>query len=169
MLLPKTKTAALRRMWPGFVNSWALDGFLLNLLEKLPESAGLFDCWEWQGAKRGGYAVYGDGKRTGTSQTSRIVWMLVYGKVLPRSLDVDHLCHNPPCVNPLHLEAVPHKVNIDRRKPKQPKTHCPKGHEKFVKSDGRRECRVCIAAATRAWLDKGDNRERQNAMRSARR
>lgn len=33
---------------------------------------------------------------------------------IPPGLHLDHLCDNPPCVNPWHLEPVPHGENVRR-------------------------------------------------------
>ncbi len=33
---------------------------------------------------------------------------------IPEGLELDHLCHQPSCVRPDHLEAVTHAVNIRR-------------------------------------------------------
>lgn len=47
-------------------------------------------------------------------------------------LELDHLCRNPNCVNPLHLEQVTHKENVLRGNGKMAKfarqTHCKRGH-----------------------------------------
>lgn len=34
--------------------------------------------------------------------------------VVPYGLELDHLCDNPPCCNPDHLEEVTHQENIQR-------------------------------------------------------
>lgn len=33
---------------------------------------------------------------------------------IPRGLELDHLCQNPSCVNPAHLEPVTHAENVRR-------------------------------------------------------
>lgn len=47
---------------------------------------------------------------------------LVRGPI-PEGLELDHLCSNPPCVNPAHLEPVTHAENMrraaERRKARQ--------------------------------------------------
>ena len=43
-----------------------------------------------------------------------LAWELFYGRV-PVGLELDHLCRNPACFNPAHLEAVTHKQNMERR------------------------------------------------------
>lgn len=35
---------------------------------------------------------------------------------VPISMELDHLCRNPSCINPDHLEPVPHRINIQRGK-----------------------------------------------------
>lgn len=37
-----------------------------------------------------------------------------YNGEIPKNFDVDHLCKNPGCINPEHLEAVTHGDNIRR-------------------------------------------------------
>lgn len=36
-----------------------------------------------------------------------------YGPI-PKELEIDHICRNPMCVAPGHLEAVTHAVNVQR-------------------------------------------------------
>lgn len=65
-------------------------------------------CWEWRGAKTWhGYGVYRG------RNTHRIMFERVRGS-LTKGLVLDHLCRNPPCMNPDHLEEVTHRVNLER-------------------------------------------------------
>lgn len=69
-------------------------------------------CWVWQGST--GRHGYGSVKYKGkTVGAHRVSYILTYGQI-PEGLVIDHLCSNKPCINPLHLEAVAHKVNLQR-------------------------------------------------------
>jgi len=79
-----------------------------RILRKVVWSDG---CWEWLGAKhrKRGSAYFG-----GRSHPAhRAVWMLLVGEI-PRGLTLDHLCRNPGCVNPDHLEPCSMEENIAR-------------------------------------------------------
>lgn len=69
-------------------------------------------CWIWTGALTG--AGYGNLKADGRWWCAHhISYILSVGPV-PEGLELDHLCFNPPCVNPDHLEPVTHLVNVQR-------------------------------------------------------
>jgi hypothetical protein len=106
------------------------------------------NCWEWLGYRmRLGYGQLHHGGRTAYAHV--VAYELFKGPV-PDGLEIDHLCRNPGCVNPNHLEAVTHRENMLRgRTPSAAhaaKTHCHRGHplsgENLQGLSGRRE-RIC--------------------------
>lgn len=110
------------------------------------------ECWPWLGSlQRTGY---GRGIRINGPQIQahRASYMLLVGPI-PDGLQIDHLCRNPRCVNPAHLEPVTPGENV-RRRPTCTKTKCKHGHDftpenTYNRSDGRRMCRKCVAATER--------------------
>jgi hypothetical protein len=46
---------------------------------------------------------------------------------IPTGKELDHLCRQPSCVNPLHLEAVTHTENMQRGAYSMKKV-CKRGH-----------------------------------------
>jgi hypothetical protein len=66
------------------------------------------DCWVWTGGRRGRYgAFWVEGQQMGAH---RFAYELLVGPI-PDGLTLDHLCCNPPCVNPGHLEPVTFREN----------------------------------------------------------
>lgn len=109
-------------------------------------------CWLFTGAQgKHGHGVIQRGRRTGTMLTHRAVFEVLVGPI-PPGMSLDHLCRNPSCCNPLHLEPVTHAENVARGAAGQwqrAKTHCPHGHEytadntRLKQPGDRRECREC--------------------------
>jgi hypothetical protein len=69
------------------------------------------ECWLWKGGTNGryGHMAAGRGNRQGNRAilyAHRVSYEIHFGCSIPAGMWVDHLCENPLCVNPLHLEAV---------------------------------------------------------------
>jgi hypothetical protein len=110
------------------------------------------NCWIWlAGTFRCGYGQFGiDGGRKISAH--RYAYELIKGPI-PKTLELDHLCRTPACVNPAHLEPVTHQENMLRiRKANASKTHCKHGHPLieaniYVAPLGDRQCRACKVIA----------------------
>lgn len=108
-------------------------------------------CWVWtRGKERFGYGKISIGYKT--FMAHRVSYEQFVGPI-PKGLQLDHVCHNPSCVNPSHLEPVTARENLMRSPTFQAKnaakTHCPKNHpyhgeNLFTRKDGARGCRICM-------------------------
>jgi HNH endonuclease len=107
-------------------------------------------CWLWTlFIGSGGYGKVKVGSIRDGSR--RFAYLLEKGPI-PTGLTIDHLCFNPPCCNPAHLEAVTQRVNTLRNSgpvaAEAARTHCPRGHaydffNTYLSPSGHRECREC--------------------------
>lgn len=71
-------------------------------------------CWEWIGArKKSGYGNFWVTPGVTCGIAHRVAYKALVGPIL-RACEVDHLCRNPPCVNPAHLEVVTRRINTQR-------------------------------------------------------
>lgn len=72
-------------------------------------------CWIWRGSKlkNRGYALISIYNRCYYGH--RISYMEFVGSI-PYGAVIDHLCRQPSCINPEHLEAVTQKTNVRRGK-----------------------------------------------------
>lgn len=99
-------------------------------------------CWEWAYARSPlGYGRGWDGTRVRLSH--HLTYEFFHGPVVN---ELDHLCYNPPCCNPAHLEDVTHQVNLQRAAARI--TACPQGHSyldprNVAIYDGKRDCLEC--------------------------
>jgi hypothetical protein len=66
-------------------------------------------CWNWRGSVLNGYGVFW--KETNNRPAHRIAYELWKGTI-PENNVVRHLCFNPLCVNPEHLDVGTQKENI---------------------------------------------------------
>lgn len=108
-------------------------------------------CWLWTAASNGkNYGAMWVGSTTCLAH--RFSYMLHKGPI-SSSLEIDHTCRVTFCVNPDHLEAVPHVVNVrrgDRGKYQRERTHCAKGHPfdeentyRYKDNVWKRGCVIC--------------------------
>ena len=107
-------------------------------------------CWLWTGMTCGaGYGVIWLNSRR--VHVHRFAYEFYKGTI-PDGLQIDHLCRNPACVNPDHLEAVTQQINLLRgntlvaREAKR--TMCPQGHpydlfNTYIDKQRLRHCRAC--------------------------
>src|ERR1700676_5168759 len=116
-------------------------------------------CWLWTGSK--GQWVHGqfwNGKRLINAHRISYEWNV--GKI-PAGLTIDHICRNPPCVNPSHLQAITMRDNILLGSKAQ-NTHCPKNHpfegHNVIWVKTSRMCRICKQDKDRRYH--WENRER---------
>lgn len=128
------------------------------LEERFWEKVALSDgCWEWTAARgRKGYGVIAI-TRTRKRYAHRIAYEMVYGPI-PARMQLDHLCSNPPCIRPDHLEPVTPRENIMRgcspTAINARKTQCPRGHEYappelWIDKEGKRHCLACYRVRRR--------------------
>jgi hypothetical protein len=114
-------------------------------------------CWEFPVAIN---EVYGQfSHKTKTWRAHRIMKFWMDGN-LPAGYDVHHVCNNPSCVNPDHLENLKPKANILESETTQAgrnsqKIRCPKEHpyagDNLMMSGGKRLCRTCHTAKSRNY------------------
>lgn len=115
-------------------------------------------CWEWLGSTNG----LGYGRMRLPGDTYHYAHRVSYEDhkgPIPTGYQVDHLCRNPLCINPDHLEAVTNRENIARSKNKCAsvlrENKCFRGHDftpenTYVTWNGGRSCRICRNQRERA-------------------
>ena len=119
--------------------------FLSNI--KIPNDS---NCWIWTGYKdKDGYGTFGFQYKAWKAH--RFSYML-YNDELDSNLPLDHLCRNPSCVNPEHLEQITLRENV-LRGISPPAIHarntpCIHGHELsegnyYVTRKNGRQCKKC--------------------------
>lgn len=136
---------------PGAVRDALVD----RLFSRIDRPNGFAECWLWTGHQdRGGYGEITVMYRK--MRVHRLMYTLTLGPI-PEGLELDHLCRNRACCNPLDLEPVTHAVNTSRGE-RALKTHCVAGHpfnelntvHLTVRGRPTRQCVTCRRARSRA-------------------
>jgi hypothetical protein len=141
------------------------------------------ECWLWTGARsdagygrvqvrrRFDYTVRGRSysvERGVCGYLHRAVYELLVGPI-SEGLHIDHLCRQPSCCNPAHLEPVTPLENT-RRGVKGTQTHCARGGHPLSgdnvyvhvgKKGTHRTCRTCRDANVAEWRAARKERQRQ--------
>lgn len=112
-------------------------------------------CWLWKaGHNAFGYGVFKWNDKMGLAHR----WSYEQAKgPIPEGLEIDHLCRVRNCVNPDHMEAVTHRVNMFRAEAPNNILHrirtCKNGHPINSENTARRKsgprkgqimyCKIC--------------------------
>lgn len=118
------------RVWKAIMDKSIAQKDANRFWSKVQKTHG---CWIWAAAlQSAGYGVFRVGGTPGTLlYAHRYSYEQTKG-LIPEGMHLDHLCRNPSCVNPDHLEAVTPRVNCLRgvgpSAQSAKKTHCSKGH-----------------------------------------
>lgn len=116
-------------------------------------------CWNWQRSKlAGGYGcVYWEHK---PRAAHRAMFESVKGPI-PPGVQIYHLCRNPTCCNPDHLEATTpgeHTPLAPMAPRRERATHCKHGHaftpeNSYFDPRGVRSCKECRRIRNEAWSE----------------
>ena len=124
-------------------------------------------CWIWLGQceNRNGRRAYGRfWYEESNVMAHRFAYEVIAGKKIPEGYQIDHICRNPSCVNPDHLQAVTQLENTMRtRNPmaiNARKTHCIRGHilegkNVYISNVGTRKCLTCVKLRTQQFRKTG--------------
>jgi len=96
---------------------------LLNKMVMNPKT----DCWEWTaGTNNIGYGMMRDGDKMRTAH--RLAYEEFKG-IIPKGMQVLHICDNPKCINPKHLwlGTIQDNMRDKKEKGRSGRTGRPKG------------------------------------------
>lgn len=122
--------------FPPFREPWTEEKLFDSLLSKA-EWVG--ECLIWQRSKdQDGYGWFYGGRANASGaqkneKAHRASLSFYLGRDLLPGMKACHTCHNPSCINPIHLYEGTQKNNeqdkiLAGRHANQKKTHCPSGH-----------------------------------------
>jgi len=107
-------------------------------------------CWNWTGVRHRGYGLIMRKAFNGRVpvRAARLFYERVNGPI-PPGLTVEHLCKNPPCVNPAHLTLLTASENARRARQKPACGQC--GGAWRQTRSGVNYCPACINRRARAY------------------
>ena len=123
----------------------------LRLLEKVETTD---NCWLWKGSTDfGGYGQIRVDKKL--IQAHRLSFIFHKGIVPTEKEVIMHLCDNPPCTNPKHLEIGNQSKNMIHAWDVHPyprKERCRNGHAyNGLNSRGHHVCKICANKSFKKW------------------
>lgn len=98
------------------------------------------DCWIWPySLDKNGYGFLQKNKKL--TGAHKLIFEFINGQI-PYKTELDHLCKNPTCVNPSHLEPVSHAEN------------CRRGNNSKISSDDVNEIKILAGSMTHVEIAK---------------
>jgi hypothetical protein len=118
-------------------------------------------CWIWRGTMSpGGYPRFSSLIHSKTMLAHRFSYETFVGE-LKEGMQIDHLCKNTRCVNPVHLDQVTPRENTLRSNgitaQYSRQTSCISGHPYnnidtlYLRSGRIRRCRICDREAAKRF------------------
>jgi hypothetical protein len=108
------------------------------------------ECWVYDGhVDKWGYGrTYHDGR---TVSVHRASYEAMVGP-LPSGLELDHVCRNPACYNPSHLEPVTRSENVRRSYAARGATLTEHGQSMYANKGCRCDvCKAGMSAYQKEW------------------
>lgn len=153
-----------RRVWPKGPQGKTMEE---RFWEKVVKTE---SCWIWTGfLTTRGYGTFHVSYKPQlfssgyTCRAHRMAWQLTNG-IIPKGLQLDHLCRNTRCCNPAHLEPVTAKINtlrgigptaINARTESCKIGHPLSGNNLMICRRGEgayyRRCRICLCNWKKDW------------------
>lgn len=131
-------------------------------------------CWNWRRPRTNGYGRF-DVTHADRRKAHRYSYELLV-EPIPAGLTIDHLCRNPRCVNPAHLEPVDSRENVRRAwmtplpdgTLRDPDKFCIRGHPleppnviyiRRPRSKPTKTCLTCLHEMARRSRERCKNRD----------
>lgn len=143
--------------------------FKTRFISKIDFHSSDTGCWIWKGSFGGfdAHEKHAYGRfwfMEKNVMAHRFSYEFIGGKEIQKGNVIDHLCKNPRCVNPNHLESITLYENSIRTSSaygqNAAKTHCIRNHplsgrNLYVAKNGTRKCKECIRLRTAQFRKTG--------------